>query len=277
MRRMHSGLKRGAVVLSLALLGTTAALQGQRPAGEIRLEVKDPSGAAMEASGKMENLANGTDRSFQTDAQGIYTLKSLPYGRYRLVLSRSGFATQSLLIDVQSDSPIARTVTMALGPASDKIEVVATTPLAGVGLAIAEIPAPVQTATARDIEESGAVTLADFLNRRLDSLYVNEIQGNPFQPDVNYRGYTASPLLGTPQGLSIYMDGVRLNQPFGDVVSWDLIPRVAISEVSLLPGSNPIFGLNTLGGALSIATKDGRHNPGTADAVERWQFRPQDG
>jgi hypothetical protein len=212
-----SGLKRGAVLLSLAL-------QGQRPGGEIRLEVKDPSGAAMEASGKIRNLANGTDRSFQTDAQGVYTLRRLPHGRYRLELSRSGFASQSLLIDVQSDSPMVRTVTMALRPASDKIEMVAATPLAGAGLSIAEIPAPVQTATARDIEESGAVTLAGFLNRRLDSLYVNEIQGNPFQPDVNYRGYTASPLLGTPQGLSIYMDGVRLNQPFGDVVSWDLIP-----------------------------------------------------
>ena len=83
------------------------------------------------------------------------------------------------------------------------------------------------------------------------------MQGNPFQPDINYRGYTASPLLGTPQGLSVYMDGVRLNQPFGDVVSWDLIPRLAIASTTLMPGSNPLFGLNTLGGALSIQTKDG--------------------
>ena len=94
-------------------------------------------------------------------------------------------------------------------------------------------------------------------------MFVNETQGNPFQPDLNYRGYTASPLLGTPQGLSIYMDGVRLNQPFGDVVSWDLIPRMAIGSTTLMPGSNPLFGLNTLGGALSIQTKDGRSNPGT--------------
>ena len=89
-------------------------------------------------------------------------------------------------------------------------------------------------------------------------MYVNEIQGNPYQPDLNYRGYTASPLLGTPQGVSVYMDGVRLNQPFGDVVSWDLIPKFAVSEVALMPGSNPLFGLNTLGGALSLQTKDGR-------------------
>ena len=81
-------------------------------------------------------------------------------------------------------------------------------------------------------------------------MFANEIQNNPFQPDINYRGYTASPLLGTPQGLSVYMDGVRLNQPFGDVVSWDLIPRLAISTTTVMPGSNPLFGLNTLGGAL---------------------------
>ena len=101
------------------------------------------------------------------------------------------------------------------------------------------------------------------MNRRLTGVYVNEMQGNPFQPDVSYRGYTASPLLGTPQGLSVYMDGVRLNQPFGDVVSWDLIPRLAISSIALMPGSNPLFGLNTLGGALAMQTKDGRSDPGT--------------
>ena len=94
--------------------------------------------------------------------------------------------------------------------------------------------------------------------------YVNEVQNNPFQPDVSYRGYTASPLLGTPQGLSVYLDGMRLNQPFGDVVSWDLIPRMAIASLTLMPGSNPLFGLNTLGGALALQTKDGKTSPGTA-------------
>ena len=100
------------------------------------------------------------------------------------------------------------------------------------------------------------------MNRALGSVYVNDIQNNPLQPDVNYRGYTASPLLGTPQGMSVYMDGVRLNQPFGDVVSWDLIPREAISTMTLMPGSNPVFGLNTLGGALAVRTKDGFTDPG---------------
>ena len=152
----------------------------------------------------------------------------------------------------------------APAPPAFKVEVIAATPLPGVDLLLEEIPAPVQTAIAHDIDVSGALDLADFMNRRLTGVHVNETQGNPFQPDVNYRGYTASPLLGTPQGLSVYMDGVRLNQPFGDVVSWDLIPRLAIASMTLMPGSNPLFGLNTLGGALSIQTKDGWNNPGTS-------------
>ena len=135
-------------------------------------------------------------------------------------------------------------------------------------------PAPVQTATDRDIDSSGALDLSDFLNRRMNGVYVNEVQNNPFQPDVNYRGYTASPLLGTPQGLSVYMDGVRLNQPFGEVVSWDLIPRMALASTTLMPGSNPVFGLNTLGGALSLQTKDGRSHPGTTVQADVRQRRP---
>jgi outer membrane receptor protein involved in Fe transport len=148
-------------------------------------------------------------------------------------------------------------------PTTFTVTVVGTTPLVGVELPIDQIPAPVQTLTGRDIESSNALSLADYLNQRLGGVHVNETQGNPFQTDVNYRGYTASPLLGMPQGLSVYMDGVRLNQPFGDVVSWDLIPQVAIFSGALMPGSNPLFGLNTLGGALSIQTKDGRNSPGT--------------
>jgi outer membrane receptor protein involved in Fe transport len=144
------------------------------------------------------------------------------------------------------------------------VEVISNTPLPGLTLSRDLIPAPVQTANDRDLIRGNPLNLADFLNQNLSGVHINETQNNPFQPDVNYRGYSASPLLGTPQGLSVYMDGVRLNQPFGDVVSWDLIPKSAIASAVLMPGSNPLFGLNTLGGALSIQTKDGRSHPGAS-------------
>jgi outer membrane receptor protein involved in Fe transport len=248
--------------LWLALLGSAALVQAQRLTGEIRLEVRDPLGNVMAASGKLQSLRGGVNRSFRTDAQGVFTFQSLPYGRYRLQISRNGFATESVLIDVESAAPVSRTIALALAPRAARIDVVAATPLAGTDLTADQIGGAVQTATAAGIASSGALDLADFMNRRLDGVYLNEMQGNPFQPDVNYRGYTASPLLGTPEGLSVYVDGVRQNQPLGDVVSWDLMPKNAISEITLMPGSDPLFGLNTLGGALSVRTRDGVSSPG---------------
>ncbi len=149
---------------------------------------------------------------------------------------------------------------------------VAATPLPGTDIPLDEIPAPVQTATARDLEQTGALDLSDLLTQRLSGVHINQNQENPYQPDINYRGYTASSLLGTPEGISVYMDGVRQNQPFGDIVAWDLIPKIAISEVALMPGSNPLFGLNTLGGAISIDTKSGYSAPGTSISVSGGSF-----
>jgi outer membrane receptor protein involved in Fe transport len=254
--------KTRTIALCLALLGATAQLVAQQPTGEIRLSVKDPSGAAVVASGTLRNSATGATRAFETDTSGLFTLENLPFGRYRLEVTKSGFAVESSLINVRSATPISRTVNIVLATQASEIDVVAPTALPGTDLALDDIPAPVQTASTRDVQQSGSLNLADFLNRRLNGVHINENQVNPFQPDVNYRGYTASPLLGTPEGISVYVDGVRQNQPFGDIVAWDLIPQIAISELALMPGSNPLFGLNTLGGAISIQTKDGFSQPG---------------
>lgn len=231
-------------------------------AGELRLTVKDDTGAAVEAAGWMEAAGTGVRRSIRTDASGAVVVSDVAAGSYRVRLSRAGFAPFDERIEI-GEAVVSRDVRLSIGAPAFAVNVVSTTPLAGLDRPLEEIAAPVQTATDRELETSGALELSDLLNRRMNNVFVNEITGNPMQADVNYRGFTASPLLGTPQGLSIYMDGVRLNQPFGDVTSWDLIPRSAVSEVALIPGSNPLFGLNTLGGALSLRTKDGVSHPGT--------------
>ncbi len=245
----------GLFLFLLALAVAIAPLRAQQITGTVRIEVKDPSGAAVQASLKL-----GSQTS-QTDSHGAGEFRNVPLGHYRLEISKAGFATQNIEIDVESATPVLRIVTLTIGTQSSRVDVVAATPLAGTDLNKDQIAGPVQTATAADIESSGALDLSDFMNRRLNGVSLNETQGNPYQPDVNFRGYTASPLLGTPEGISVYLDGVRQNQPFGDVVSWDLIPKNAISELTLLSGSDPLFGLNTLGGAISVQTKDGVTHP----------------
>jgi len=142
------------------------------------------------------------------------------------------------------------------------IEVIGISPLPGTGVPKDQVPANVQTADGKRLRQLQSLNLPEFMASQLASVNINETQGNPFQMDLNYRGFTASPLLGTPQGLSVYLDGVRINEPFGDVVNWDMIPSAALANVTLLPGSNPLFGLNTLGGALVLQTKSGDTHPG---------------
>ena len=160
--------------------------------------------------------------------------------------------------------------------------VIGNTPLAGLGLPVNEIPANVQTADSQALERQQTLSLAEFLNNNFSGVNVNESANNPFQLDINYHGFTASPLLGTPEGLSVYVDGVRVNESFGDTVNWDLIPQSALSTVTLLSGSNPVFGLNTLGGALSIRTRSGHDDPGSeleasGGSFGRWSFAAQTG
>lgn len=168
----------------------------------------------------------------------------------------TGGAVPPAAVAVAPEVPQAPAVTLPT------VVVVGTTPLLGIGTPLQKVPANVQTVRAAELDAQHRATLADFFAANLQSVTISEAQGNPYQTDVNYRGFTASPLLGTPQGLSVFVDGVRVNEPFGDVVNWDILPTQAIDRMQLIPGSNPVYGRNTLGGALAITTKNGKSNPG---------------
>ncbi|MES9930261.1 MAG: TonB-dependent receptor plug domain-containing protein, partial [Candidatus Thiodiazotropha sp. 6PDIVS] len=142
------------------------------------------------------------------------------------------------------------------------IEVISTTPLHGVGIERDRLPMHTEVATDEELKQQQSLDLSEFLNQRFGSVFLNEAQNNPLQADLLYRGFVASPLIGLPQGMSVYMDGVRINEPFGDTVNWSVIPDSAIAGINLMSGSNPLFGLNTLGGAISINTKNGFSHPG---------------
>ena len=119
-----------------------------------------------------------------------------------------------------------------------------------------KVPANIQTLTPSDFDPAKAPGLLDALSRALPGVALSDQTGNEFQRDFNYRGFIASPVIGTPQGLAVYQNGVRINEVFGDIVNWDFIPQDAISRMTLAP-SNPVYGLNALGGALSFEMKNG--------------------
>jgi outer membrane receptor protein involved in Fe transport len=142
----------------------------------------------------------------------------------------------------------ARTVT--------RLIVYPTTPVSGSGINPDKVPASVNLVDANQIKQTGSLNIADALQKYVPGIVVNEVAGNPFQPNVQFRGFVASPVAGTPQGLAVYQNGVRVNEAFGDTVNWDLIPTAAIKSVTVVT-NNPAFGLNALGGAVNVQMKDG--------------------
>jgi outer membrane receptor protein involved in Fe transport len=131
-----------------------------------------------------------------------------------------------------------------------------TSPLSSGDVEADKVPASVTVVDSNQIKQTNSLNISDALVKYVPGISINEVAGNPFQPNVQFRGFTASPVSGTPQGLAVYQNGVRINEAFGDTVNWDAIPTAAIKSVNLVT-NNPAFGLNALGGAVDIQMKDG--------------------
>jgi outer membrane receptor protein involved in Fe transport len=136
------------------------------------------------------------------------------------------------------------------------VNVVGSTPLLGSGIDRDQIPAATNVLGATDIERTGIPTLTGAILDNIPGATINDTEGNIFQPDILFRGFTASPTAGASQGLAVYVNGARFNDPFGDTVNWDLIPSIAIDTVNV-EASNPVFGLNALGGSVNVQMKNG--------------------
>jgi outer membrane receptor protein involved in Fe transport len=143
-----------------------------------------------------------------------------------------------------------------------EVVVIGVTPLPGLDVPQQQVPLNVQTAQADDVRQLHGSSLTDLLRQDFQGVNVTQSQGNPWQANLLFHGFTLSPLLGSPAGISVYMDGVRQNESFAETINWEAIPDFAIRNVVLVPGSSPQYGRNTLGGALLLTTKSGFTDPG---------------
>ena len=155
-------------------------------------------------------------------------------------------------------------VLAADGLTTPNVTVVGVTPLLGTGIDINKIPGNIQVVNPGAVKAENPGSVADMLDDKLGSVTTTDYVGNPLQQNLNFRGFTASPFVGESQGLAVYQNGMRLNEAFGDVVLWDMNPSFAVDRIQVLPGSNPVFGLNALGGAVALKMKDGFNNKGTS-------------
>ncbi len=165
----------------------------------------------------------------------------------------------------ETPQPAARPVTAPQGPAETAAETAASaqltqgvpmSPVQGSEIPLDKVPSAVSQVMSGEIARTGSPALEQAIQQNVPGAIVNDVNGNQFQTNIEFRGFTASPVEGVPQGLAVYQNGVRINEVFGDTVNWDLIPSTAINNIAVVTG-NPLYGLNALGGAVNVAMKDG--------------------
>ncbi len=202
---------------------------------------------------------------------GLLTSAAHPLGSASAPLLRLAmrsvivFLCAASVTAAQSSSPSDATSGGSVGSDSavrEEITVVAVSPLEGQGLDERRLPALARVLGDDQLAQAGASTLGESLDSTFGSVSSEETTGSPVQPTLRFRGFVASPLLGLPQGVAVYQNGVRINEPFGDTVQFDLIPEFALQRAQLLLGTDPVFGLNALGGSLAMRTKTGGTHEG---------------
>ena len=142
--------------------------------------------------------------------------------------------------------------------------VVSSTRLPSEKVSIYDLPNKITVITADQIRKSGFKTVQEAVQYETGVVLYDQ-NGNPFQSTVNLRGFSGQPVNAT----SVFVDGVRVNEPDDNTVNFDLIPIESIERIEILPGPySPIYGKNALGGVIHIITKrGGERRQVTADTL----------
>ena len=147
------------------------------------------------------------------------------------------------------------------------VNIISVSPVQGSGMDINRVPSNVQNFSEDTLSDKKNFSIVETLNRKAAGISISNLNSSPMQNDINFRGYVAGPLLGTAQAMAIYQNGMRVNESFGEVVQWDLVPDFAIHNMQVFTGGDPIFGQNAIGGAISMEMKNGFNFDGAKATV----------
>ena len=264
---------RAWVGLALALVGSTAAVRAQDAVIEGRV-VDQQDRALVGTTVELTGPSLPTQVVATTDRGGAYRFATLSPGVYTVTFTLSGFQSAQREVTLGADEQRALPVELQLAPFAQQVDVVGVSPLLGAPVDRAIVAATVSVIASDALGSRGAASLSSGLNERFGAVSLEDTTTNVFQPTLRFRGFTASPLLGLPQGIAVYQNGVRINEPFGDTVQFDLVPQFALDRLQLSAGAEPTFGLNAVGGALALRLKNGFDNGGfrgevSAGSLER--------
>jgi outer membrane receptor protein involved in Fe transport len=133
------------------------------------------------------------------------------------------------------------------------------------------VPARITVVSGRQVDAWEPRLLADALGTRAGVSLYDDL-GTPWKLNLSTRGFTAGPTVGLPAGVTVFLDGVRQNEPDAQEVNFDLLPLEHVERVELLSGSASLLGPNSLGGAINLVTERGEGSPSGALELSAGSF-----
>ncbi|MXY18033.1 MAG: TonB-dependent receptor [Acidobacteria bacterium] len=255
--------RRCVACAGLLALTTLAPLDAAAQTATLEGQVTDVQGGAGAGAAVTAAAPGMAPVAAATDSGGMFRFATLDAGTYTLTVAMPGFRTERrTALALSAGETLRVDVQLGLAPFAQQVDVIGVGPTPGSTVSRDRVPATVAVVTAAEIEDRHAASLPEALNEQLGSVTLEGATTNLFQPTLRFRGFTASPLLGLPQGVAVYQNGARINEPFGDTVQFDLIPQFAVNRLQLSAGAEPTYGLNALGGAMVLDLKNGFDNAG---------------
>ncbi|HEY9443967.1 MAG TPA: TonB-dependent receptor plug domain-containing protein, partial [Gemmatimonadales bacterium] len=118
------------------------------------------------------------------------------------------------------------------------------------------VPARVTTLDESQVDAYEPRILSDALKTVAGFSTYDDV-GSPYKLNLSSRGFFSSPVVGLPQGVAVFLDGVRMNEPEASQVNFDLLPMDHIQRIEILSGNGSLLGRNALGGAVNLVTARG--------------------
>ncbi len=211
---------------------------------------QEVSGRVLSGSGPVAyaNVAlTGTGHGAITDAEGAFTIASVPPGRHILAVTYVGFAELRLAIEMIEGQDL-HVGELTMTPAAvDMQEVVITGTLREVSRA--DSPVPVEVVDARLFQRNPGASLTEAVSL-LNGVRSQNLCGVCATNDIRINGMEGPYTL-------VLIDGMPIVSGLGTVYGFNGIPQALIERVEVVKGpGGALYGSEAMGGILNIITRD---------------------
>lgn len=228
-----------AAIAAALLLHAPLAAQ---PGGVVRGRVVEAGSGAAVASAVV-SVADASERSVLTDADGVFRLEGLAPGTHRLRVTHMGYAEREVEVEVTRAGEVV--VNVALTPRALPLDALVVT--AGRRLqALKDVPVPTEVVSAEEIRRSGASDVAAVLVERTG---IQPQGGHPSGSGLMLQG------LGSERVL-VLIDGQPFIGRLSGQIDLSRIPAAAVERIEVVKGpQSTLYGSEAMGGVVNVITR----------------------